>query len=354
MADKNADFLVDNGVDYDKINFSTVANQVDYNGVSVDATLGTLSSKLEEHNHDGRYYTETEMNTKLAGKAEKNHTHPYLSTRGGTVDGDITVTGSVKMDTVSGNVKVNGNITMMKQGQMLCWSDENNKIQGRIYNNIITENNKKVQHFYILASSEANYAQHLGVQDGKRTLDPDHGDDTNNQLALGAPSHRWGQFYTYVAVNITSDRNEKENIEAIGDQYLDFFRGLKPVSYKLINGTSGRTHTGFIAQDVEEAMRAAGLTNMDFAGFCQDQKTEQVQKTKTVSATDPESGQEILEEMPYTEDVPVENEYVYSLRYEEFIALNTAMIQQLMKKSEEQKAVIAGLKDRISALEQRV
>ena len=27
MADKNADFLVDNGVDYDKINFSTVANQ---------------------------------------------------------------------------------------------------------------------------------------------------------------------------------------------------------------------------------------------------------------------------------------------------------------------------------------
>ena len=43
MADKNADFLVDNGVDYDKINFSTVANQVDYNGVSVDATLGTLS-----------------------------------------------------------------------------------------------------------------------------------------------------------------------------------------------------------------------------------------------------------------------------------------------------------------------
>ena len=132
------------------------------------------------------------------------------------------------------------------------------------------------------------------------------------------------------------------------------FRGLKPVSYKLINGTSGRTHTGFIAQDVEEAMRAAGLTNMDFAGFCQDQKTEQVQKTKTVSATDPESGQEILEEMPYTEDVSVENEYVYSLRYEEFIALNTAMIQQLMKKSEEQKAVIAGLKDRISALEQRV
>lgn len=241
MAEKNADFLVDNGAYYDQIYFSTVANQVDYNGTSVADTLKDLSSDLAKHNHDGRYYTETEMNTKLAGKAEKNHTHPYLSTSGGTVDGDITVTGNVKMDTVSGNVKVNGNITMMKQGQMLCWSDENNKIQGRIYNNIITENNKKVQHFYILASNEANYALHLGVHDGMWTLDPDHGDDTNNQLALGAPSHRWGQFYTYVAVNTTSDRNEKENIEAIGAQYLDFFRGLKPVSYKLINGTSGRT-----------------------------------------------------------------------------------------------------------------
>ena len=173
-------------------------------------------------------------------------------------------------------------------------------------------------------------------------------------LTLGTANHRWGQIYSSVASIKTSDRNQKKNIEALDGKFTDLFRKLQPVSFQFTDGTSGRTHTGFIAQDVEEAMRAAGLTNMDFAGFCQDQKTEQVQKTKTVSATDPESGQEILEEMPYTEDVPVENEYVYSLRYEEFIALNTAMIQQLMKKSEEQKAVIAGLKDRISALEQRV
>ena len=229
---------------------------------------------------------------------------------------------------------------------MLCWSDENNKIQGRIYNNIITENNKKVQHFYILASNEANYALHLGVHDGMWTLDPDHGDDTNNQLALGAPSHRWGQFYTYVAVNTTSDRNEKENIEAIGAQYLDFFRGLKPVSYKLINGTSGRTHTGFIAQDVEEAMSEVGFTEQEFAGFCRDPKTEPVVKTELVDIFNPETGKIEQVENCYTEDQPVEGEYVYGLRYEEFIALNTAMIQNLMNRVDQLEAELKKINEK--------
>ena len=36
----------------------------------------TLDSKSETgHNHDDRYYTETEMNTKLNGKANSSHTH---------------------------------------------------------------------------------------------------------------------------------------------------------------------------------------------------------------------------------------------------------------------------------------
>ena len=251
------------------------------------------------------------------GAAASSHSHSnYLPTSGGSVTGNIN----------------------MSENKMLLW---NNK--GRIYM-------KSNQQMYLAASSEGTYYLHLGVHDGVWTLDP----DTNGVLTLGTANHRWGQIYSSVASIKTSDRNQKKNIEALDGKFTDLFRKLQPVSFQFTDGTSGRTHTGFIAQDVEEAMRAAGLTNMDFAGFCQDQKTEQVQKTKTVSATDPESGQEILEEMPYTEDVPVENEYVYSLRYEEFIALNTAMIQQLMKKSEEQKAVIAGLKDRISALEHRV
>lgn len=37
--------------------------------------LNSASFALRNHNHDDRYYTETEMNTKLNGKANSSHTH---------------------------------------------------------------------------------------------------------------------------------------------------------------------------------------------------------------------------------------------------------------------------------------
>ena len=51
------------------------------------------------HTHDDRYFTETEINNKLAGYQPKGdyavsgHTHPYLPTAGGTVTGNLKVDG---------------------------------------------------------------------------------------------------------------------------------------------------------------------------------------------------------------------------------------------------------------------
>ena len=39
--------------------------------------------------------------------------------------------------------------------------------------------------------------------------------------------------------------------------------------------------------------------------------------------------------LSHKEDVPIEGEFSYALRYEEFIALNTAMIQQLIQRVHE-------------------
>ena len=38
--------------------------------------VSAVRSKADaDHNHDDKYYTETEINTKLSGKADSSHTH---------------------------------------------------------------------------------------------------------------------------------------------------------------------------------------------------------------------------------------------------------------------------------------
>ena len=62
------------------------------------------------------------------------------------------------------------------------------------------------------------------------------------------------------------------DITPLDEKYLQLFLLLQPVSYLFKNGTSGRTHIGFISQDVEEAMIKCGISDLEFAGFCKDVK----------------------------------------------------------------------------------
>lgn len=54
-----------------KISNATNADAVPWSGVTGKPSTFTPSS----HTHDDRYYTETEMNSKLSGKANSSHTH---------------------------------------------------------------------------------------------------------------------------------------------------------------------------------------------------------------------------------------------------------------------------------------
>lgn len=69
------------------------------------------------------------------------------------------------------------------------------------------------------------------------------------------------------STTVTSDRDAKNSIEELPDEYEAFFDALQPVRFKYNEGTSGRYHVGFIAQDVETALTTAGLDSMDFAGY---------------------------------------------------------------------------------------
>lgn len=193
------------------------------------------------------------------------------------------------------------------------------------------------QHLYFRSSAENAYFLHLGVHDGRWTFDPDVG----GNLALGTANHRWTQLFATTSTIDTSDRNLKNTILPLSDRYKELFMRLKPVSYKFNDGTSGRTHIGFISQDVEESMEEVGLSDLEFAGFCKDQKTKRITIPAPVG-DDPDYQHEDT-----YEDIPVEGEYIYGLRYEEFIALNTQMIQECFKEIETLKATIQTLEGKI-------
>ncbi len=158
----------------------------------------------------------------------------------------------------------------------------------------------------------------------------------DNEYYCGGESLRWAAVYAVTGTIQTSDRNLKKDIVELDDRYINLFDGLRPVSFGFTDPKSDRTHIGFISQDVKEVMDKIGLTEYDFAGYCRD--------VKTVEDTEIGGFVPVLDENG-------EPEYIHSLRYQEFIALNTKMIQENRKTIRNQAEEIQILKDKISALE---
>ena len=112
--------------------------------------------------------------------------------------------------------------------------------------------------------------------------------------------------------NSSSDKNVKNSIEGFSQKYDDLFDKLSPCRYKYNDGTSGRYHTGFIAQDVVDAVEQSGLSTNDFAAVIHLQE-------------------------------PMKNGCEWLLRRDEFVSLNTWQIQKL-------KARVSELEGKLDAI----
>ena len=134
---------------------------------------------------------------------------------------------------------------------------------------------------------------------------------TDGESALGKSTKTWSMLYADACSCCTSDERRKNSIEYDLTAYEGLFDRLKPTQFKMNNGTSDRFHIGFISQDVEKALDEVGLNSLDFAGFIKSPVYKEDKKGREIE------GSEIVD-------------YRYGLRYEEFIALNTHMIQKLM------------------------
>lgn len=143
-------------------------------------------------------------------------------------------------------------------------------------------------------------------------------------LGNTSDDNKWTNIYAKNGTIQTSDRTKKEGIKLLDiDKTAEFVMGLKPVSYRMKDGTSGRTHYGLIAQDIEELMERLGMNSLDFAGFIKSPRARLVMED--------EYGRPLKE--PVWEKV--KEEYDYALRYDEFIAPLIKMVQEQQRKLEQ-------------------
>jgi hypothetical protein len=173
------------------------------------------------------------------------------------------------------------------------------------------------------------YAQGFRVKTGSGTV-----------FNLGASSNPWNNVYANGGEILPSDKNLKHDVKEISQKYEDLFFEIEPCTYIYNNGN--RTHIGAISQKIEEALKKVGLTAEEFAGFCKDKKTiDIVDKNGNVS-----------EEFVFDEEGnPL---FIYSLRYSEFIMLNTHMIQKAYNVIERQQSEIDELKQSVSFLMEKL
>ena len=169
----------------------------------------------------------------------------------------------------------------------------------------------------------------------------------DGSLNLGNGSHRWAVVYAKTGSINTSDRNEKNTIADIDPEQAEkLIMGLKPSTFKFNDGTSGRTHWGLISQDIEELLPQIGMSDLDFAGFIKTPKTEDYYEDVPETVTDEETGEEKTVTRKELKTRVIEGEYVYALRYSEFIAPLICMVQKQQKQ-------IENLERRLSALENK-
>ena len=87
---------------------------------------------------------------------------------------------------------------------------------------------------------------------------------TNNSALLGASSWRWSKLWTNAidtisAVTVSSDRRIKDNISYDTDDMIGIFDNVDPASFTVKELDDGKTHYGFIAQDIIAAAEKIGL-----------------------------------------------------------------------------------------------
>ena len=206
-------------------------------GGDVTISNGTITVNDDSHAHvisnvDG-------LQTALDGKAASSHTHDYLPLSGGTVNGNLTVTGVLK----GGN-------------QQAYYFNSTTNSQTLGTNNATGGTN--------IAGGADSTCSIAGAIVKTATVLP----RSTNTYYCGNANFRWKGIYSAAAVNVSSDERLKENIVKLhADEAVDFINSVDVCSFNYIGDDAEQI--GVMAQDIlaKAPNLAKALVTQDENGY---------------------------------------------------------------------------------------
>lgn len=219
------------------------------------------------------------------------------------------------------NLNVNGLVTELvaaNKVQVVVDSSAKNVIHEGNYSDYCakkthTHDYAPSSHYHgTLYSNSSSSGRTAYISSNTNFVCPDNGD-------LGTSSNPWisvraNNVYNSGGLITSSDERKKNTIEPLNDKYNLLFDKLNPVSYKYNDGTSGRTHLGLIAQEVEQSINDVGLTDKECALLVKDPVYSKMNEDGSYNETS-----DIVD-------------YNYSIRYSELIPMLIGEIKELKQK----------------------
>lgn len=165
---------------------------------------------------------------------------------------------------------------------------------------------------------------------------------SSSSIACGTKTNPFRTGWTAEGWQTTSDERLKKDFVSLKDdqRFEAMFYLLDPMEYKFKNDENGKVHVGFSAQKVKTAMDSAGIEENEFFGYIHE-----------YSDRNDFDSEEAYEEFLVRNNG---NSDCYGLSYQEFIPINTCMIQKQHQEIESLKQENLALQNKLSILESRM
>lgn len=192
-----------------------------------------------------------------------------------------------------------------------------------------------------IKASTAYYLQ--GITSNEHVQISGHGNliPSSSSVYCGTTENPFAGGYSSGGWKTTSDRRKKKDFRKLleDDRFERFFMLLQPMEYRFVENDD-EIHIGFVAQDVEQAMMSCNISENEFYGL-----EHAVFYEKDFGTY--EEWTKFLDKNHGASDM-------YTLCYQEFIALNTAMIQKQQHEIESLQLENVQVKGELDILKQRL